>query len=148
MNDLYCCKHFFMKKYILLLLIPFFSFITKSEESDIIGKWSGEDKGEIGFMTFDKDGYLTMEFEGKKMGGHSFTFKGKEAKATYKFNSKKAPYQIDIIISYMNGDVIRTLNCLAEFQGKNTMKFGIAYKKTTHSTKFEDYESILLTRVE
>lgn len=136
-----------MKKYILLLLIPFFSFITKTTEKDIVGKWTGKDKGETGFMIFDEDGYLTMEFDGKKMGGKSFTYKGKEAKTIYKFHSKKTPYQIDIIISYTNGEVIRKMNCLAEFKDKDTMKFGIAPASNSRSNKFEDYDSILFTRV-
>ncbi|MFY7671325.1 hypothetical protein ACOSP6_09610 [Tenacibaculum sp. MEBiC06402] len=136
-----------MKKLILLLFIPFFSFISKSPEKDIIGKWTGEDKGEIGFMTFDEDGYLTMEFNGKKMGGKDFLYRGKKAKATYRFKSKTAPYQIDIVISDIDDNVIRSMYCLAEFKDKNTMKFGISQSSYNRSKKFEDYDSILLTRV-
>ncbi len=133
-----------MKKYILLLLIPFFSFTSKHANFDIIGKWKGEDKGEIGYLIFDKDGYLTMEVNGEKMGGKSFILRGKKAKAIYNYKATKQPIEIDIIISDMEDNLIKKVNFIIEFKDKNTMKLTIPAKPNEAINK----NSMLLTRVE
>lgn len=133
-----------MKKYILLLLIPFFSFTSKHANFDIIGKWKGKDKGEIAYLIFDNEGYFTMEVNGERMGGKNFTMRGKKAKAKYNYRSTKKPIEIDIIISDIQNKLIKKINFIVEFKDKNTMKLTIP----SISKEVIDEKSIQFTRVE
>ncbi len=138
-----------MKKYVVfLLIIPILAFSLKSNEIDIVGKWTGEDKGEIGTLIFDSEGYVELEIKGKKMGGKSFDFKGTEAKITYTLDTSKKPIEIDLVLRDMSNKVIRSIFLIAEFKDKNTMKLAppIGYEK--RATEFNDTNSIILNRVD
>lgn len=58
-----------MKKIILLLLVTLSltSFDTVDEtQFNIVGRWKGSDKKEIGYIVFQADGYAYFEVQGKK----------------------------------------------------------------------------------
>jgi hypothetical protein len=136
-----------MKKVIvLLLLIPTLSFNIKPNKVDIVGKWSGKDKNEIGSFIFESDGYAKIELRGQLTGGKNFKMGDKSAKMTYKYYADKKPVEIDIIISELNGKHINTIYLFAEFKDNNTMKVAFLRGGKNRPKIFTDNNSIILTR--
>ncbi|WP_417785168.1 hypothetical protein [Tenacibaculum sp.] len=95
-----------MKKiFILLILIPLLSFNSSVDSINLIGKWAGEDKGQIGFIPFDKEGYVTFEIDGLVIGGKEFVMKGGEkGKMTYELNLEKKPIEIDLTLTKLESN--------------------------------------------
>lgn len=135
-----------MKKYILLLLlVSTLSFNLKSDKNDIIGKWSGKDKNQIGSIIFDSEGYVTIELGGEIIGGEKFKMGDKLAKMTYIYYDNKNPVEINLIMSELDGKHIRTIYLFAEFKNKNTIK--VAFLRNKNDTReFNDDNSIILNR--
>lgn len=80
----------------LATLVLLLSFTTPKEE--YIGKWKGQDKGDIGFLTLTDDGYALFEFNGQIMGGKSYNHQGIDAYMRYTVNTGISPAGIDFII--------------------------------------------------
>lgn len=138
-----------MKKLLLLLfLTPLFAFISANNdvEKKIIGKWKGEDKGEVGYFIFDEKGYAFMEMQGQRLGGESFIFEGKEGKMTYTIVDKSKLIKLDIIVTIIEENVERKILCIAEFLDDDTMKFAIDFGKN-RPINFTNDNSIILKRV-
>ena len=91
-----------MKKIIFLLVVTLSlnSFTSLEKPTfNIVGKWRGDDKKEIGYIVFQADGYAYFEdSKGNKMGGKDFVENGKKANMTYKFDDSEALMKIDIIV--------------------------------------------------
>lgn len=49
---------------VLLFIIPLLAFNSNTAAVDIIGKWTGDDQGEIGAIIFEKEGYAFFEIQG------------------------------------------------------------------------------------
>ena len=124
------------------------SFNSDSIKIDIVGRWTGEDQGVVGFMIFDSEGYASMEFSGKVMGGKSFLMNGENAKMTYTFNSDKDPAELDMIVSNEDGKIIRAIYCIAEFKNKNNMKLAASFGSPTRPAEFTEKNTMNLTRIE
>ena len=45
---------------ILFFVLPYLFFTTNIQKTDFVGKWTGEDNGEIGFIIFDDEGYACL----------------------------------------------------------------------------------------
>ena len=136
-----------MKKIILLLLLtPILSFNVLQTKVDIVGKWSGEDKKEIGTFIFDSEGYAKIDARGKIIGGKNFNMGGISAKMTYNYRANKNPVEIDIIISEIEGKHLNTIYLFAEFIDNDTMKAGFLRDKNDPK-EFTDDNSIILNRV-
>ncbi|CAM3979089.1 hypothetical protein FLAN108750_02930 [Flavobacterium antarcticum] len=138
--------------FILLIVLPLLSFNSDSNAVnitaiDLIGKWTGEDKGEIGFITFDKEGYASFEIQGQIIGGKEFVMNGKKGKMTYEFNLEKKPIEIDMTITKLEFNEQKKILCIAEFEDENTMIFALTFD-SERPTEFNDENSIKLKRTE
>ena len=133
--------------FVILLLIPFFSIAQKMEQTDFIGKWSGEDNGEIGFITFAEDGFAFIEIGGQLMGGEQFTIKGEKASLSYQINTEVEPITVDFILKNLVTNEERTLYCIAKYLEPNSMQFAINFVDL-RPEDFTDRNSIVLTKVE
>ena len=78
------------------------SFTALVGDSPHVGRWKGEDKGDMGFLELTSDGYATFEFEGQKMGGKSYVSDGVELAMTYKID-KKQKHELKNGILYLKG---------------------------------------------
>ncbi|NMH86543.1 hypothetical protein [Flavivirga algicola] len=135
-----------MKKILILLLaIPLLSLTTKNDTSRFIGKWKGEDNGDIGYIIFDKEGYATFEIQGKTFGGKEFVLKEEKGSLTYKIDDSKDPIQVDFIITKLATGEEKRLLCIANFLDTDTMEFAINYKNN-RPTEFDTENSIILKR--
>ena len=86
-----------------ITLSIFFFLVTLSlHAQSLVGKWHGDSQGEVGTMTFDKDGYVTFIMDGEKLGGKKFISEGVELSMRYELNNKVEPNTLDLIL--MSGD--------------------------------------------
>jgi len=119
-----------MKKvFILLLVIPLLSFQNSQIPKEFIGSWKGEDKGEVGSIIFDANGYATFVIDGQKIGGKEFVLSGKKGNMTYTINSKVSPIQIDFKITKLESGESKRILAIAEFFDNNTLKVAINLDK-------------------
>ncbi len=135
-----------MKKLLLILFVfPLMSFTTESDHEKFIGKWIGEDKGEIGYINFDNEGYAFFEMQGRIFGGKEFIFDGKKGKMTYEVNSKTNPIQLDFVITKLEDGEQKRLLCIVEFSDNNTMKMALNFNDD-RPIVFDQKNSITLKR--
>jgi uncharacterized protein (TIGR03067 family) len=133
--------------FIILIVIPLLSFNSRINSVDLIGKWTGEDKGQIGFITFDKEGYATFEFEGQIIGGKEFIMNGKKGKMTYELHSDKNPIEIDLTITKLESNEQKKILCIAEFENENNMILAMTFE-SERPIEFTNENSIKLKRTE
>lgn len=137
-----------MKKILLLLLIiPITSFNSSYQTTDFVGKWVGEENGEIGFIVFTKEGYASFEIDGKILGGKEFTINGEKGQMIYKVNSETNPIEIDFTLTKLQTGEQKQLLCIARLINKNSMEFAISFDSDRPSN-FNENNSIILKRVE
>ncbi|TJY33939.1 hypothetical protein [Pontimicrobium aquaticum] len=136
-----------MKKLILLLLIIPLTSFNYNQATDFVGRWTGEDKNEIGFITFDKEGYASFEFEGKIFGGKEFVINGEKGKMVYVINKKVTPIQVDFVVKKLETGEERKILCIAKFEDENNMQFAMTFDSVC-PTEFNSENSITLKRVE
>ncbi|MDG5492703.1 hypothetical protein [Psychroserpens sp. SPM9] len=136
-----------MKKLVVLfVIIPLLSFQSVETEISIIGKWKGEDKGDIGYVSFDEEGYALFESNGQKMGGKEFFMKGQKAKLTYKLNRKVTPIELDLIITILESGESQSLLGILEFETNDKMHLAIGFDGSARPTEFTDSNSIYFFR--
>lgn len=135
-------------KHILLFLIglPLLSLTTTKSSSDFIGRWEGEDEGEIGYLIIDEEGYAAFEFEGETMGGKSFLMEDEEASMTYEINTAVDPIEVDFIITFKEDDEEFRMLGIAKFLDENSFHF--AMDEEERPTAFTDENSIIFKRVD
>lgn len=131
----------------LLALLVLTSFGKASlTDFNIVGKWKGEDEKDIGFITFDADGYAFFEYKGEVIGGKEFEINGKKGTMTYAVNYSKTPIEIDIIVEKIESGEIKTLKGIAENIDNNTVKIQLNINGE-RPTEFNDLEAIIFQRI-
>lgn len=123
---------------VLITLLFLFSSFSTDIDKTYIGKWKGEDKGDIGFLTLTQDGYAAFEFGGKIMGGESYKHQGVDASMTYTIDTSSKPYAIDFIITNnTNSKELGRLIGIIEMPDANTMQMAMTFGGgTTRPTDF------------
>lgn len=136
-----------MKAYLILLIAtPLFSLLsTFNNTEQFIGKWVAEDKGEIGYINFDKDGYASFEINGQILGGRVFEFNGEKGSMTYVIDDTKTPIAVDFIVTKLESGEKKTLHCIAKFIDENTMEFALGFDDK-RPIKFDEH-AVLLRRL-
>lgn len=110
----------------LVTLLLLFSFTAPGGEH--VGKWKGQDKGDIGFLTLTKDGYATFEFNGQTMGGKSYNHQGVNAAMKYTVNNGTSPTGIDFIIYDNDAKAeLGRLKGIIKMNNKNEMQMAITF---------------------
>ena len=122
-----------MKYVFTFLIIPLFLLNSTSQKEDFVGKWIGEDQGEIGFISFDTEGYAAFEIEGQLMGGKEFYMNGQKGKMTYTINTKTSPIEVDFILTKVITGESKKILGIAEFLDKDTMNFNMSFDATRPS---------------
>ncbi|WP_299125551.1 hypothetical protein [uncultured Winogradskyella sp.] len=133
-----------MKYLFTFFIIPLLINSTNQKE-DFIGKWKGDDNGEIGYIIFDEEGYAAFEIEGQIMGGKEFVMNDQKGKMTYSINDKVNPIEVDFILTKIESGESKTLLGIAEFIDENTLTFDISFGSIRPSEFGEN--SITLNRV-
>ena len=129
-----------------LLIVPFLSLTVEIDNSKFIGKWEGEDNKEVGYITFDEEGYAAFEIQGQVFGGKEFDYNGKKGKMTYVVNSDVEPIEVDLIMTNLDNGDKKQWSCIANFVDDNTMEFAMGFNNI-RPTDFEGSDAIILRRV-
>ena len=87
----------------LAIAISLTSFSTKT--STLVGKWKGEDEGEVGIITFDKAGYVSFTVDGEVVGGKNYSVDGIVMDMVYETDDSVTPHTIDFIFKLNEGQV-------------------------------------------
>lgn len=120
--------------------------ITAQNQKDFYGKWTGEDKGEIGFIIFDSEGYAAFETDGQVIGGKEFMMNGEKGKMTYSINMDAKPIEIDLTVTRISSGDERIIRCIAQFIDQDSMLFALAFD-ADRPKNFDDDSFIKLQRV-
>ena len=117
-----------LKRLSLAIITLFVLFSFTSTERDYVGKWKGEDKGDIGSITLSSDGYATFEFNGQIMGGKSYNHQGIDAAMKYTVNTKVVPTAIDfIIVQNKSKKELARLKGILKMKSKDEMQMALRF---------------------
>tara|TARA_A100000171_G_C2043982_1_gene101847 strand:+ start:64 stop:477 length:414 start_codon:yes stop_codon:yes gene_type:complete len=132
---------------IALFIVPILSFSSINNNQRFVGKWIGEDKGDVGMIIFDKEGYAYFEIGEKSFGGKEFIYDGKKGKLTYSINSELDPIQVDFTITKLKTNEQMNLLGIAKFIDNENMILALNFDDS-RPNEFNDDNSIHLKKVE
>ena len=140
-----------MKKLVLLFIaiVSLSSFTadkTATTDIDIVGKWVGEENGDVGYFLFDKEGYATLEAQGQVLGGKEFMMRGQKCSMTYTVNYDATPMEIDFTVTLLETKDERKMLFIAEAIDNDTLKLASSFNDV-RPTEFTETNSIMLTRL-
>ena len=87
----------------LAIAFSFTSFTLKAPT--LIGKWQGEDEGDVGIITFDKSGYVSFTVDGEVVGGKNYKVEGIVMDMYYETDDTVTPHTIDFIFKIDEGQI-------------------------------------------
>ena len=141
------------KNLLLLLFITTLTSLTTistttiSKSSSYVGKWKGEDKGDIGFLTLDDEGYASFDSGGQIMGGKSYNHQGVKASMRYEINENVTPYSIDFIIIDLTQNVeLGRLQGVVKLIEDDKLRMAIGFGGLPRPTDFTK-DAIIFNRV-
>jgi hypothetical protein len=115
------------------LLLSFNSYCQKTH----IGNWKGVDKGKIGFINLQENGFATITSDNCNLGGETFRMNGVDLKLTYSIDYKSSPINIDFIITSLNNnEELNRLSGIIEFIGETKMKIRFSFEKSSRPINF------------
>lgn len=127
---------------ITLLLTSFF----EAEPNDLIGTWEGTDKGEVGKVVFEENGYAGFEINGRYMGGEDVVVDGKTGSMRYEILSFKDTVKLYIIVELDSVDAVKRMGCLAHFHSRDSMTLASSFSPLIPD-EFTKENSINLHRI-
>lgn len=82
-------------------------FLASSQvySQSLIGSWKGEDGGEVGVITFDKNGYVSFTVNGESIGGKGYKAEGMVFDMVYETNDTADPHHMDFVIKMDDGSL-------------------------------------------
>lgn len=114
------------------------------------GKWKGESNGEVGMMSFDKEGYVTFSSGGETVGGKNFTSEGITMSMRYEADDTKDPATLDFVMQVegLEFEAAR-MQGIYKFVNPKTLIVNMDFSGTHRPAKFdpEDPNQITLHKV-
>jgi hypothetical protein len=116
----------------------------------LVGQWKGEDDGEVGIISFDKEGYVSFTVNGEKIGGKEYTAEGLVFDMYYESDESVQPHKMDFVIKMHAGEMeVARMQGIYTFRDDNTlvinMKFDGSDRPVTLDNDSDD--QITLTRM-
>ena len=135
------------KSLTLFLLFTFLSVNAQTTKDQLIGKWKGEDGKEIGYMTFDSQGYAAFEVNGQIIGGKEFELDGKKGMMEYQIISQeKDLIKLDFIVTvFEKPKKVKSLMSIFKIIDYDTIKVALGFNDI-RPTEFDVDNSIILKR--
>ena len=141
-------KRFFLFTALLALAFCITSFAPPSPS--LIGQWKGEDKGEVGIITFEKEGYVSFTLNDEKVGGKDYKSEGIVFDMFYETDETVTPNTIDFVIK-LNDDEMEVARMLGiyHFVDDNTLIINMKFDGSPRPTMMdeESIDQITLTRM-
>ncbi|WP_397447852.1 hypothetical protein [Polaribacter sp. R77954] len=139
-----------MKKtvFLIFILIVSESFIQKTElKFNLIGSWKTEGFFKYGKFTFDKDGFVLIDYNDDPIGGKKFSRNGKFYSLKYKLELKSEPKQLDLIFTNLESGNEMTWRGIIQVLNDNKIRYARAGNNESRPENFENIESIILERM-
>ncbi len=137
-----------MKKlFLIVLIVPLLSFCYQTTTNNFTGRWAGNEKGQVGFINFDTNGFVEFEINGEILGGKEFIMKGEKHQMIYEIDQTKDPIEVDLIMVHIASQEQKKLPGIAKFITKDKMVFAMAFEGD-RPTNFTQENSINLKKVE
>jgi hypothetical protein len=131
--------------FILFLLVLSLPAAT-SKSSPLVGKWRGEDGGEVGFITFDHKGYVTFSIRDQEIGGKEYLSDGVVYDMIFETDESKTPYAIDFIIRTHNDlEEIARMPGIYKLVDKETLVINMKFDGSERPKVFDDSSNDQIT---
>ncbi len=136
----------------ILFLFPLLIGLSAAsvKPSGLVGKWKGEDGGEVGFITFDKKGYVTFFIRDQEIGGKKYLSEGVLYDMLYETDESAEPYKIDFVIKLIaDGSEISRMPGIYKLIDQNTLVINMKFDGSVRPTQFEDesHDQIMLRKL-
>lgn len=138
-----------MKKLLIILLVfPFFSFLSPDyKAADFVGRWQGEDNGDVVFMVFDAEGYVSMKMGEEVVGGKEYTVAGRKISMKYKIDDTTHPIHVDFVVTDLETKEQDIMLGIATFDDIDNMHLAFDVEGSKRPVVFDEENSIVLSRV-
>jgi len=116
----------------------------------LIGKWKGEDNGEVGIITFEKEGYVSFTINDEKVGGKDYESEGIVFDMFYETDETVTPHTMDFVIKMDDEEVeVARMLGIYHFVDDNTLIINMKFDGSTRPTMMdeESIDQITLTRM-
>lgn len=131
-----------MKKHIPFLLFALFTAGLTSftlTDSSLVGKWKGEDNGEVGVITFDKDGYASFTIGNELVGGKGYESEGLVFDMFYETDDSVSPHTIDFVIKINDGEIeVARMLGIYQLIDKKTLVINMKFDGTERPTTWDE----------
>lgn len=124
-------------------LLSFFIVITLSTQivsaQSLVGKWKGEDNGEVGVINFDKEGYVSFTVGGELVGGKNYQAEGLTFDMFYETDDSVTPHQVDFVIKMDDGQIeVARMQGIYDLVDKKTLVINMKFDGTARPTALDD----------
>ena len=118
------------------------------DENKFVGIWLSETDNGIMILHLDPEGFATIKFEQRTIGGKEWVYEGEKAIMTYEINTETSPTQLDIIITKLESGQQDYWRGIIKLVDTDFMKFATFYKwNGDRPTKFSSEFTRTFTRV-
>lgn len=122
---------------LLLLTITFSTQIVSAQS--LVGKWKGEDNGEVGIINFDKDGYVSFTVGGELVGGKNYQAEGLTFDMFYETDDSVTPHTVDFIIKMDEGQIeVARMQGIYDLVDKKTLVINMKFDGTERPAALDD----------
>lgn len=113
-------------KSLFTLLFFTLTIAVSAQQEKLVGSWTGEDKGDVGTVIFDEEGYFTLINNGKTMGGKEFDLTSEvKAKMTYAVKPGSNPIEVTLTMTAIDIDYSDNMYGLIRFVNDNEIIFAL-----------------------
>jgi hypothetical protein len=121
----------------LFITITFFTQTIAAQS--LVGKWKGEDNGEVGIINFDKDGYVSFTVGGELVGGKNYQAEGLTFDMFYETDDSVTPHTVDFVIKMDEGQVeVARMQGIYNLVDKKTLVINMKFDGTERPTALDD----------
>ena len=140
-----------MKHFSALILLSLFLFgFTANKTSSLVGKWRGEDGKEVGFIVFDKKGYVSFSIRDQVIGGKNYLSDGVVYDMTYEADDQVLPMRLDfVIITHEDKTEIARMPGIYKLTNDETLVINMKFDGSSRPTTFDEEsdDQITLTKI-
>jgi len=134
-----------------LIVTSFLTASFTSPKATLVGRWRDIDKSQSGFMTFDQEGYVTLETNGEVVGGKNFVVDGVTANMRYETREDTDPMEIDFIVTMTEKETeIGRVRGIYKFLSKRKLMININFDGPDRPVIFDpdDPNQVTLSRLQ
>lgn len=121
----------------LFITITFYTHTISAQS--LVGKWKGEDNGEVGVINFDKEGYVSFTVGGELVGGKNYQAEGLTFDMFYETDDSVTPHMVDFIIKMDDGQVeVARMQGIYDLVDKKTLVINMKFDGSERPTALDD----------